>query len=369
MENLSARLFSRRALLQGGSLFLLAGLSDLGAAAQATILAEEKPALSIGLVTDIHYADTPERGTRFYRDSIEKLAQAVEEMNRRKVAFGIEIGDMIDALPAPGSASEIRFLKRINAEFKHLRADRHYVLGNHCVYSLTKQQFLEGIERPRPYYSFDNGGYHFIVLDGCCRKDGVDYGNRNFEWTDTDIPVVQREWLKADLKATKRKTIVFVHQRLDLAPEEDHTIKSALEVRRILESSRRVLAVFQGHHHLNDLKQINDIPYITLHAMVEKAGLGLRRIWTIDLPLLRGQIRLLAVLTIIGTLQDFGSILVLTGGGPGLATHVPALHMYYQAFRFGHYGYASAIGFVLFLTILAFTVANMRFARSTVEAV
>ena len=66
-------------------------------------------------------------------------------------------------------------------------------------------------------------------------------------------------------------------------------------------------------------------------------------------------------------MQDFGSLLVLTGGGPGLATHVPALHMYYQAFRFGHYGYASAIGFVLFLTILIFTVTNMRFGRSTVE--
>lgn len=92
-----------------------------------------------------------------------------------------------------------------------------------------------------------------------------------------------------------------------------------------------------------------------------------QRIRAIDIPLLRGQMKLLAVLTIIGTLQDFGSLLVLTGGGPGLATHVPALHMYYQAFRFGHYGYASAIGFVLFLVILAFTVANMRFARSAVE--
>jgi ABC-type sugar transport system permease subunit len=89
-----------------------------------------------------------------------------------------------------------------------------------------------------------------------------------------------------------------------------------------------------------------------------------RRIRSIDLPLLRGQMKLLAALTIIGTLQDFGSILVLTGGGPGLATHVPALHMYYQAFRFGHYGYASAIGFALFLVILAFTVANMRFASA-----
>ncbi len=92
-----------------------------------------------------------------------------------------------------------------------------------------------------------------------------------------------------------------------------------------------------------------------------------QRFWAIDIPLLRGQMKTIAVLTIIGTLQDFGSLLVLTGGGPGLATHVPALHMYFQAFRFGHYGYASAIGFVLFLVTLTFTIANMRFVTANEE--
>ena len=109
------------------------------------------------------------------------------------------------------------------------------------------------------------------------------------------------------------------------------------------------------------------IPRDVLDSCAVDGATGWRRIWAVDLPLLRGQMRLLAALTIIGSLQDFGSLLVLTGGGPGLATHVPALHMYFEAFRFGHYGYASAIGFVLFLIILIFTVTNMRFGRSTVE--
>lgn len=90
---------------------------------------------------------------------------------------------------------------------------------------------------------------------------------------------------------------------------------------------------------------------------------GWRRVWHIDLPLLRPQVRLLATLTTIGTLQDFGSILILTGGGPGLATHVPALHMYFQAFRFGHLGYAAAIGLALFVAIFGLSVANQRLGR------
>ncbi len=90
---------------------------------------------------------------------------------------------------------------------------------------------------------------------------------------------------------------------------------------------------------------------------------GLRRVWYVDLPLLLPQVRLLVILTLIGTLQDFGSILILTGGGPGLATHVPALHMYFQAFRFGHLGYAAAIGLTLFVAIFVLSVLNLLWGR------
>ncbi|MDI6782492.1 MAG: sugar ABC transporter permease [bacterium] len=93
----------------------------------------------------------------------------------------------------------------------------------------------------------------------------------------------------------------------------------------------------------------------------------LRRFFHIDLPLVRGQIKLLLILTIIGTLQDFGAIYVLTGGGPGLATHVPALHLFYQAFRFNKFGYAASIGFLLFLVMLTCTILNMKFFKSSVE--
>jgi raffinose/stachyose/melibiose transport system permease protein len=92
---------------------------------------------------------------------------------------------------------------------------------------------------------------------------------------------------------------------------------------------------------------------------------GWRRVLHVDLPLLRPQIHLLATLTVIGTLQDFGSILILTAGGPGLATHVPALHMYFQAFRFGHFGYAAAIGLALFLVIFTLSALNQWWGRRT----
>lgn len=86
----------------------------------------------------------------------------------------------------------------------------------------------------------------------------------------------------------------------------------------------------------------------------------LRRIWHIDIPLVRGQMRMLAILTFIGSVQDFQTILMLTRGGPGASTYVPALRMYYQAFNYSNFGYGAAIGLVLFCLILVITIINMK---------
>ncbi len=101
-------------------------------------------------------------------------------------------------------------------------------------------------------------------------------------------------------------------------------------------------------------------------AKVDGAG-GLRRFWSLDLPLLLGQIRLLLILGFIGGVQEFGAVFLTTGGGPGSATYVPALELYYQAVRFNNFGLASAIGAVLFLVILGGTILNMRYVKSAVE--
>lgn len=50
--------------------------------------------------------------------------------------------------------------------------------------------------------------------------------------------------------------------------------KNAPEVRKVLETKKNVLGVFSGHHHGGGYKQINDIHYYTLKAMVEGSGEG-----------------------------------------------------------------------------------------------
>jgi UDP-2,3-diacylglucosamine pyrophosphatase LpxH len=259
----------RRAWLKSGSLVLAA--TALDSITPAPLYAADTPgpaALRIGLITDLHYADKPAAGSRFYRETIDKLAEAARRFVEEKPAFVMELGDLIDA--ADSVETEQRWLSRINRDYSAIAVDRHYVLGNHCVDILTKEEFLGGVERDRAYYSFDRGGFHFVILDACFRGDGQPYGRKNFHWTDPNIPSAELEWLTADLKATDRRTIVFVHQRLDVS--DDHGVKNAPEVRRVLESSGRVLAVFQGHSHENDYREINGIHYTVLRAMVEGSG-------------------------------------------------------------------------------------------------
>ena len=84
----------------------------------------------------------------------------------------------------------------------------------------------------------------------------------------------------------------------------------------------------------------------------------------IDIPLVLSQVKLLVMLTIIGGIQAFEGIFILTRGGPGFRSMVPGLWMYFNAFSFQRMGYACAIGVVLFFIILALTMLNLRYFKS-----
>lgn len=254
----------RRAFLRNGMLLLAAANLDVSA-----LLAEPGPErLRVGLITDLHHADKPASGTRYYRQTQDKLAEAAAQFQRDKISFVVELGDLIDA--AETVETEQRYLQTINREFAAIVKDRHYVLGNHCVDTLTKDEFLGGVGQPKSFYSFDRSGWHFVVLDACYRSDGEPYGRKNSKWDDANLPASELDWLKADLQAASGKTIVFAHQRLD--GNSRHCVRNAAEVRAVFAASGKVAAVFQGHSHQNDYQLVAGVHYGTIAAMVEGSG-------------------------------------------------------------------------------------------------
>jgi predicted phosphodiesterase len=236
-----------------------------------------KSLVRFGMLSDVHYADREPAGERFYRQSIAKVQEAIAQMNQEKLDFAIELGDFKDQESVPNETNTLKYLTDIESVFQKFNGPTYHVLGNHDMDSISKQQFLErventGIPPTKSYYSFQQKGIHFVVLDGNFTKEGKAYDHGNFHWEDTTIPASQTDWLKADLKANKLPVIVFIHQMLDDSKNVKQAVHNAAEVRHILEQSGNVLCVFQGHVHEERYNLINGIHYYSVNAVVDGDG-------------------------------------------------------------------------------------------------
>ncbi|MER3485422.1 MAG: ABC transporter permease [Chloroflexota bacterium] len=80
----------------------------------------------------------------------------------------------------------------------------------------------------------------------------------------------------------------------------------------------------------------------------------------VTLPLLTPTIFFNVVINIIGSFQVFTNAYILTQGGPNNATLTMVLYLYREGFQLFHFGYASAIAWILFAIILFFTLIIIR---------
>jgi multiple sugar transport system permease protein len=89
--------------------------------------------------------------------------------------------------------------------------------------------------------------------------------------------------------------------------------------------------------------------------------------WTvfrrITLPLISPTILLTSIITVVGSLQVFAQISVLTQGGPGTSTTVLVYYLYQQAFQFHAFGYGATLSVLLFLIVLALTVLQWQMRK------
>ncbi|MFE9885852.1 carbohydrate ABC transporter permease [Streptomyces scopuliridis] len=92
-----------------------------------------------------------------------------------------------------------------------------------------------------------------------------------------------------------------------------------------------------------------------------------RSFWSITVPMIAPTILLTGILTTIGSLEVFAPVQLLTDGGPGNATNVLPFFLYRTAFVSQQFGYASAIGVVLFAIILALTMLQWTSRRRWVH--
>jgi multiple sugar transport system permease protein len=122
-----------------------------------------------------------------------------------------------------------------------------------------------------------------------------------------------------------------------------------------------------GYNVLILLAAMQGIPR-QLYEAAEMDGVrGLKRLWYIKIPLLTPAFYYIAIIALIYAFQVFTEIYVMTKGGPGTSTYTLGYYIYANAFQYGRMGYASAQAVVLFLVILAMTLAQNTFMGKKVQ--
>lgn len=112
---------------------------------------------------------------------------------------------------------------------------------------------------------------------------------------------------------------------------------------------------------------LQSIPGEILDAASVDGVSSLRRVWHVELPLIKGQLKVILILSIIGITQNLLPPLLLTQGGPANTTWVPVLYMYENAFQYAQMGYALSIAFILFVVSLVLALITMRYLRTDAE--
>lgn len=111
------------------------------------------------------------------------------------------------------------------------------------------------------------------------------------------------------------------------------------------------------------LAGLKGIPRDLYEAAEIDGATGMRRFANVTLPMLSPVIFFNTIMAIIASFQIFTQVFVMTGGGPGTATHFYVFYLYKKAFDLGAMGYASAMAWILLLIVLALTLLVMRGTR------
>ena len=258
-------------------------LSAAAAAYSALPLCAE-PAKAPGSLRFIYFTDTHLQPELSAADG---TAKALRKIKSLKPELCIQGGDHVmdlNAVPRDRSLMLLDLYQKTEHSLDGIPI--HHVLGNHDVFGrdpgsgvattdpLYGKQAFEQRFNTKTYRSFDHKGYHFILLDSI----GITT-NREF---DAVIDAAQLAWLKQDLVTTPADTPIIVVSHVPLVsaatqyapPFKGNTnpalhtylLGNAYEVLPLFEG-HNVIAVLQGHTHINETVYWRNIPFITSGAV------------------------------------------------------------------------------------------------------
>jgi 3',5'-cyclic-AMP phosphodiesterase len=253
-------------------------LGAAGMALAARAIAVPPPARADARLDSFDFVFLTDTHIRPELDAPDGCHMAFKSVNSVRPDFAIQGGDHIDdALEAtPERATEL-FDLYASAE-KSLGIPVRHAIGNHDVFGVASDAMrsnpLYGKRMYQQrygdtYYSFNHRGYHFVILDSI-QIVGSTYEAR--------VDAGQLAWLEKDLAALAPHTPVIVVTHVPLvtgaqsylAPRPDKAgkvfVQNAWQILPLLQK-QNVLAVFQGHTHINEVVTFRTIPYVSCGAV------------------------------------------------------------------------------------------------------
>ncbi len=238
--------------------------------------------IKIGVFADCQYCNCETAGTRFYRNSLDKLDDCLSLFNSDKeIEFVVGLGDLIDR--------DFASFDSVNTILSKSEKPVFQVIGNHdlAVDKELMEQVPAKINLTETWYSFTKNDWHFIFLNG----NDITFHSNNpeivqqaaeiteklkkegkpnpYDWNG-GIGPKQFKWLEKELQQAENKNLkvaIFCHY--PLLPFEAHALWNSEEVLAVLEKFNCVKIYLNGHNHAGNYAFQHGIHFLNLKGMVE----------------------------------------------------------------------------------------------------
>lgn len=259
--------------------------------------------LTIGLLTDIQYADAAPQGERHYRSSLPKLQQLIPWINAAKPSCTLHLGDLIDR-EQKNSAPILDLLAGLNHPCHHL-------LGNHdyAIAEAEKAAVVATLRMPHDYYTLYFPGVRLLMLDSNAlsiykfpadnvhtQESATLLAKMTAEKLPQAVPwggglgLPQREWLQRELAAAQAvNDTVILCAHHPLLPNDAHQLWDAAEVLPLIKKFTCVKAWINGHNHDGAYSLQEGIHFVTFHSVLHVPTVNAAALLTIGEKKLRIQ--------------------------------------------------------------------------------
>ncbi len=202
-----------------------------------------------GICADVH--------REILHDVDVRLRTFVDIMNEKEVDFIIQLGDFCQPQ---------YFNKPFVDIWDDFQGPGYHVLGNHDMDNDMGERFsidhaVDYFGMPGNYYSYIQSGVHFIVLDDNETENDSGYGTPQY------IGNKQLIWLENELWANNLPAVIFSHKSILRSIKNGNLIRDIIEKRNMSSTQKKVIACFNGHHHIDDAIAINDVYYVDINSM------------------------------------------------------------------------------------------------------